>query len=239
MNTRNCTRQLVGAGLLVAASCLAISATMAQSAPAGQHTIRVLSARGADAASPLATVWKKVPATQVALQPAFPGHVAIVGTPVTEHLTVQAVSAGDRLFVKLAWSDHTANTTIKDTADFVDGAAVQFPINGKEDTPPFMGDPDNPVNIWHWSANGQTENLVAHGFGSATRVPSEGLKSAAVRTNNGWAVVVARSLRVNPDEGVNLRGKGTIPVAFAVWDGENQERDGLKAVTLEWWQLQF
>ena len=241
MNTHNWTRQLVGAGLLVAAGCLASFAAVTQSAPAEQLTIRVLSTRGVDAATPQAAIWKKAPATQVALQPAFPAHVAIVGTPVTERLTVQAVRTGDRLFVRLAWSDRTANKTIKDTAAFVDGAAVQFPINGKgkEDTPPFMGDPDNPVNIWNWKANGRTENLVAHGFGSATRVPSEDLKSAAVRTNNGWAVVLARSLRVKPDEGVTLLGKGAIPVAFAVWDGENQERDGLKAVTLEWWQLQF
>jgi dimethylsulfide dehydrogenase subunit gamma/complex iron-sulfur molybdoenzyme family reductase subunit gamma len=30
-----------------------------------------------------------------------------------------------------------------------------------------------------------------------------------------------------------------IPVAFAVWNGSNQERDGFKAVTLEWWRLRF
>jgi dimethylsulfide dehydrogenase subunit gamma/complex iron-sulfur molybdoenzyme family reductase subunit gamma len=239
MNTRNWTRQLVVAGLLVAAGCLANSAAVAQSAPEQQNTIRVLSAPGANASSPQAAIWKKASATQVALEPAFPGHESIVGTPVTERLTVQAVRAGDLLFLKLAWSDLTANTTIKDTAAFVDGAAVQFPINVKEDTPPFMGDPDNPVNIWHWNATGRTQNLVAHGFGSATPMPFEGLKSAAVRTDSGWAVVLTRSLGVKPDDGVILQGKGTIPVAFAVWDGENQERDGLKAVTLEWWQLQF
>lgn len=239
MNTRYVTRQLVRVGLLVAAGCLAISAAVAQSAPAQQRTIRLLSSQGTNAASPQAAIWKKAPTTQVALEAAFPGHASIVGTPVTERLTVQAVRAGDRLFVRLAWSDRTANTAIKDTTGFVDGAAIQFPINGKEDTPPFMGDPDNPVNIWHWSANGHTENLVAHGFGSATRMPSEGLKSVAVRTNGGWAVVLTRALRVKADEGVILQGKGTIPVAFAVWDGENQERDGLKAVTLEWWQLRF
>lgn len=61
----------------------------------------------------------------------------------------------------------------------------------------------------------------------------------AVRTDSGWAVVLTRSLKVKPDEGVSLSGRGTMPVAFAAWDGANQERDGLKAVTLEWWQLRF
>jgi len=239
MNTRNRTRQLVVAGLLIAAACLASSVVVAQGAPAEQRTIRVLSAPSANASSPQAAIWKKAPAAHVALEPAFPGHGSIVGTPVTERLNVQAVRAGDRLFLRLAWSDRTANTIIKDTTDFVDGAAVQFPINSKEGTPPFMGDPDNPVNIWYWNASGRTENIVAHGFGSATRVPFEGLKSAVVRTDDGWAVVLTRSLRVKPDAGVILSGKGIVPVAFATWDGEHQERDGLKAVTLEWWQLQF
>ncbi len=238
MNTRNLMKQLAAFGLATATVGLVATAVPAQS-PAAQLTIRVLSAPGADAASPGAAVWKKAPATRVALQPAFPGHGSIVGTPVTERLTAQAVRAGNRLFVKLAWSDRTANTAIKDTVAFVDGAAVQFPVNGKASTTPFMGDPENAVNIWHWSADGRTENLVAHGFGTATRVPFEGLKSAAVRTDSGWAVVFTRSLRVKPDEGASLRGKGTMPVAFAAWDGENQERDGLKAVTLAWWQLRF
>lgn len=238
MKMRNPTRQLMAA-CLVAAASVASSAAWAQGTPAAQRTIRVLSVRAADAASPHAAIWKKVPATQVALEAAFPGHTAIVGTPVNERLAVQAARAGDRLFVRLAWNDRAADTTVKDTADFVDGAAVQFPINGKDTTPPFMGDADNPVNVWYWRADGRTENVVAHGFGSATRVPTEGLKSAAERTANGWAVVITRTLRVKPEEGVTLTAKGTIPVAFAAWDGANQERDGLKAVTLEWWRLRF
>jgi dimethylsulfide dehydrogenase subunit gamma/complex iron-sulfur molybdoenzyme family reductase subunit gamma len=231
-------RHLVAASLLLAGG-MATDAAWAQGAPVEQRTIRVLSVKAADAASPHAAIWKKAPTTLVALQPAFPAHASIVGTPVTERLTVQAVRTGDRLFVRLAWADRAANSTIKDTTAFVDGAAVQFPINGKDSTPPTMGDADNPVNVWYWRADGRTENVVAHGFGSATRVPTDALKGAAEHSGNGWAVVLARSLRVKPEEGVTLSAKGTMPVAFAAWDGANQERDGLKAVTLDWWKLQF
>lgn len=236
MNPSNLMKCLAACGLATVMAGLA--ATAVQAAPAAK-VIRVLSAPGADAASPDADIWKKAPATQVPLQPAFPGHGAIVGMPVTERLTAQAVRAGDRLYMKLAWSDRTANTTIKDTAAFADGAAVQFPVNGKATTTPFMGDARNPVNVWHWRADGRTESLVAHGFGSATRIPFEGLMSAAVRTDSGWAVVLSRPLKVKPGEGASLQGRGSVPVAFAAWDGNNQERDGLKAVTLEWWQLKF
>ncbi|MCX7148226.1 MAG: ethylbenzene dehydrogenase-related protein [Rhodocyclales bacterium] len=239
MNPSNLMKQLVALAILTStAATVGLAATAVQAAPATK-TIRVLSVAGVDAASPDAAIWKKAPAAQVALQPAFPGHGSIVGTPVAERLTAQVVRAGDRLFVKLAWNDRTANTAIKDTGQFVDGAAVQFPVNGKASTTPFMGDPVNAVNVWHWLANGHTENLVAKGFGTSTLVPFEGLKSTGVRTDSGWAVVLSRSLKVKSDEGASLQGKSTMPIAFAVWDGENQERDGLKAVTLEWWQLKF
>lgn len=210
----------------------------ALSAPAAK-VIRVLTAKDADAASPQAAIWQKAPATAVALQPAFPGHGSIVGTPVTDKLTAQAVRSGDRLYVKLAWADRTTDNAIRDTNQFADGAAVQFPVNGRASTTPFMGDVKNAVNVWHWRADGQTENLIAKGFGTSTRVPFDGLKSAAVRTDGGWAVVLSRPLKVKADEGVNLQGRGSVPIAFAAWDGANQERDGLKTVTLEWWQLKF
>lgn len=239
MNPSNLMKQLAALAMVTSAAATAgFAASAVQAAPAAK-TIRVLSATGVDAASPEAEIWKKAPLTQVALQPAFPGHGSIVGTPVTERLTAQAVRTGDRLFMKLAWSDRTANTAINDTNKFADGAAVQFPINGKASTTPFMGDAKSPVNVWHWRADGHTENLVAKGFGTSTSVHFEGLKSAAVRTGEGWAVVLSRPLKVKPGEGASLQGRSTVPVAFAAWDGDNQERDGLKAVTLEWWQLKF
>lgn len=239
MNPRNPMRRLALISVAAAAACLGVSATAAPADAAAAKTIRVLSAAGAQAASPQAAIWRKAPATEVALQTAFPGHISIVGTAKTQKLTAQAVRAGDRLYVRLAWSDRTANTTIDDTNKFADGAAVQFPVNGLATTVPFMGDVEHPVNVWHWRADGLTQNMVAKGFGTATLVPFPGLKSTAVRTDGGWAVVLARPLRVKADEGASLKGRGTMPIAFAAWDGENQERDGLKAVTMEWWQLRF
>lgn len=239
MNQRNSMQRLAAVSVAAAAACLAASATAAPANAAAPKTIRVLSAAAADAASPQAAVWKKAPAAEVTLQTAFAGHVSIVGTAVTERLTAQAVRAGDRLYVRLAWIDRTANTAIDDTNKFADGAAVQFPVNGLATTLPFMGSAEHAVNVWHWRADGHTQNMIAKGFGTATTVPYAGLKSAAVRTDGGWALVLSRPLQVKADEGASLRGRGSVPIAFAAWDGENQERDGLKAVTMEWWQLRF
>ncbi|WP_029133574.1 chlorate reductase subunit gamma [Sedimenticola selenatireducens] len=239
MRTSSMMKRMAAMSLAAAAGLTAGAAAAADAAPEAQRTIQVLSVKGGDAASPKAAVWKKAQTTQVALQTAFPGHASIVGTAVTQQLTAQAVRAGDRLFVKLAWNDVTANTAIKDTDQFVDGAAVQFPVNGEVSTLPFMGDAEHAVNVWHWRADGRTQNLIAKGFGTATPVPSEGLRSASVRTRDGWEVVISRPLQVKAEEGATLQGRSTMPIAFAAWDGENQERDGLKAVTMEWWQLRF
>ncbi|MBI4741385.1 MAG: chlorate reductase subunit gamma [Betaproteobacteria bacterium] len=239
MNNSTLMKQLAAIGMVaLTAATASLAASAALAAPTAK-TIQVMSVKDGDAASPQAAIWEKAPAAQVALQPAFPGHSSIVGTPVTEKLVAQAICLGDQLYVKLAWIDRTANTVIGDTNKFADGAAVQFPVNGKSTTTPFMGDANNAVNVWQWRADGRTQNLLAKGFSTAMTVPSEGLKSASVRTDSGWAVVLSRPLKVKPDEGANLLGKSTMPIAFAAWDGENEERDGLKAVTLEWWQLRF
>jgi selenate/chlorate reductase subunit gamma len=246
MKLRNPMRRLAMIGIAAAAAWCAASATaapaVAMAAPAvvaPPKTILVLSAAGAQAASPQAAIWRKAPATEVTLQTAFPGHVSIVGTAGTQKLTAQAVRTPARLFVKLAWRDRTANTAIKDTDQFLDGAAVQFPVNGQAATVPFMGDAANAVNVWHWRADGRTQNILAKGFGTSTPVPTQGLRSASVRTSDGWEVVLSRPLRVKAEEGADLQGRRTIPIGFAAWDGDNQERDGFKAVTMEWWQLAF
>jgi dimethylsulfide dehydrogenase subunit gamma/complex iron-sulfur molybdoenzyme family reductase subunit gamma len=51
--------------------------------------------------------------------------------------------------------------------------------------------------------------------------------------------VLARRLTPASDDGVQLGGVRQVPVAFAIWNGSNQERDGFKGVTLEWWLPRF
>lgn len=231
-------KRLVAISVLCALGWGTVAAAAQGSAAEASHTIRVLSASG-DASTPQAALWKKAPKTLVTLQTAFPGHVAIVGVANTQSLSAQAIRAAGRLFVKLAWSDSSANTEIKDTDKFLDGAAVEFPVNVQAATLPYMGDTTNAVNIWQWRADGRTLNLLAKGFGTSTPVPIKGLTSVSTRINGGWEVVLSRPLRVSSEEGANLEGRRTTPIGFAAWNGENQERDGFKAVTMEWWQLRF
>lgn len=230
--------QAVFVALASAAAVLA-SAPAVQAAEKGKTVKALAVAKPVDASKPDAEIWLKAPVAKVSLQPAFPGHVSIVGTPRITELTAQAVRTPDTLFVRLAWDDPAPNAEHGDTGGFLDGAAIQFPLNGKPSTTPFMGDAKNPVNVWYWRADGRAENLVAGGFGTLDGSVPQEVAGRGARTARGWEVVFSRKLASTLKTGVNFVGRREIPVAFAAWDGGNQERDGFKAVTLEWWQLQF
>jgi dimethylsulfide dehydrogenase subunit gamma/complex iron-sulfur molybdoenzyme family reductase subunit gamma len=207
---------------------------------AGSKVVKALTLRDhVDATSPDAAVWGRAPVTRVALQPAFPGHPSIVGTPSITTLRVQAIRTPENLYIRLAWEDATADVAVNGTGGFLDRVAVQFPMNHKPSTTPFMGDANARVNIWHWRADGQPETLIAAGFGTLTPASVQDARGLGVRTTKGWAVVLARRLTPASEDGVQLDGTREIPIAFAVWNGSNRERDGVKAVTLEWWWLRF
>jgi hypothetical protein len=74
------------------------------------------------------------------------------------------------------------------------------------------------------------QNLVAGGFGTLTAVDNGGLEGYGQRIDNRWAVVFSRSFAPTGDLQPEF-GTEPIDVAFAVWDGERQERDGIKSVS--------
>ena len=50
-----------------------------------------------------------------------------------------------------------------------------------------------------------------------------------------WTVVMTRKLKLKDDQtGVLLEPGGSVSIAFAVWNGSQQDRDGKKSITI--WQ---
>jgi DMSO reductase family type II enzyme heme b subunit len=68
------------------------------------------------------------------------------------------------------------------------------------------------------------------------RIPrSQLVEAKGTWTDGHWTVVMTRTLSVaSQDDGVALEPGGRASVAFAVWDGQHQDRDGQKLVTI--WQ---
>lgn len=75
-----------------------------------------------------------------------------------------------------------------------------------------------------------TQNLVAGGFGTLTATDNGGVEGFGRHTDNRWMVVFSRPFapagNLQPEFGAE-----PIDVAFAVWDGERLERDGIKSVS--------
>jgi len=187
-------------------------------------------------------IWNRIPAYRIGLSVAPPVHASTqlrYDPTQTGQVYFQLARTAERFYVRMRWNDSTQNR--KDTVDaFSDSAAIQFALNG-EDTSYMMGTgPDKPVNIWYWSASAtEVQNLAAGGYGSTTRLPDQTVTAKATYhagendQNNQWHLVMSRQLDSSAEHHAALQN-GTVPVAFALWQGEEGQRDGNKRVSLGW-----
>jgi dimethylsulfide dehydrogenase subunit gamma len=150
---------------------------------------------------------------------------------------LRTATDGKKLYLRMRWSDASQNTATART-DFADGAAVQFALGDAATTSFMMGAPNGPVNIWYWKAGQkQAQNLAAGGFGSTTRLEPGGLTSNGVYRSDGeWVVVFSRPLAQDGEHQVQL-GNMQASLAFALWQGDQRQRDGLKHVSMGWVSL--
>ncbi len=195
---------------------------------------------------PLSTRWSQVPQEVIALE----------GTPVqlqpsryirakwSDRPTGSVYALGVRvarndrhLFFHLEWRDPTPNREYGDRA-FPDAAGILFPLN---DSAPLqtMGSPEAPVNAWYWRADTDAaRNLVASGLGTVEDA-GEGRLSARSSWQEGvWRVVMSRPIlgpRRSP--AVRFRAGRPVRVAFAIWEGSNGERGGIKSFSNAWRDL--
>lgn len=154
-------------------------------------------------------------------------------------LAVRAAHDGERIYFLLSWEDETNNEGIRDTDQFVDAAAVLFPVEG--DAPlQSMGMPTAPVNAWYWRPDlEEPYSITAQGTGTTRRTTDPELRAQGIHNKSTWNVVIRRLLASPAAEYVSLAPAVAGKVGFAVWQGANQERGGLKAITLEWEPLEI
>lgn len=222
---------LIGGGLLLRLTVLA---------PARPKAVKALQAATApDAADPNGTIWKKAPTLTVPLQTAPPVHPVISGVASTREVTAQAIKTPEVLFIRLSWRDEAENQVVDDPQHFLDAVAIQFPLDLKPTTSIMMGNPGGRVNIWYWKAGNRAQNLFADGFGTLTPAAVQDVSGRSEYANGTWTAVLYRSLKTAAEDGVQLDNVRQVPIALAIWEGANQERDGFKAVTMEWQNLRL
>jgi DMSO reductase family type II enzyme heme b subunit len=161
-------------------------------------------------------------------------------------LEVRSLRSGGKLYLRLRWDDTTENAPkapprktgkggvaeqlykrpTGETRAFADAAAVMFPERWTGPSFPslLMGDRHAPARLFYWNASRGAEELTASG--RATPAPTGKTFAHRGRYAGGrWTLVM----------GLPDRAEGW-PLAFAVWDGETGDRDGLKYFSI-WYVL--
>lgn len=187
-------------------------------------------------------IWDRIPAYRIGLIAAPPVHASAqlrYDPQKNGHVYFQLARTANRFYVRMRWPDASQNE--EESVDtFSDGAAIQFALDGA-DTNFMMGTgPDKPVNIWYWRAGRHyIENLAAGGFGSTTSLPEQVVTGKASYhaddpgQNQYWQLVMSRELNVQGEHQIDLQS-GPIPVSFALWQGEDGQRDGNKVINMGW-----
>ncbi len=98
-------------------------------------------------------------------------------------------------------------------------------------------DAGNVVSQPHTSS---VEDANARGFGSFTSQPlaQQNVIGKGVWHDGFWNVVFVRTLKSRDPEDVRFQAGKTVPVAFAIWSGEQRDRNGRKMIS-NWFQLVF
>ena len=192
-----------------------------------------VSAPAAELADPAAAVWRGVASESVNLAP-----VALAAQP-TEYIReawankaygrtpkamVAAASDGQRLYLRLEWEDDE-----QPNGEFQDAVAGVFPTNG-DGALATLGDAQKPLAVWYWEQGRPGPlNLTARGPGVFRKGDSAALSANGALNERRWSVVIS-----GPAAAAKA-GK----VGVAVWNGSNEERAGLAAVSRDWLKLEF
>lgn len=233
MTDRRQYRALLAATVVAALVVLSTVATpLASARPA--HEIPVVEDPEGDLATPAADGWEEVPASDVPLTSA-PSSVPNADDTTIETIDVQAATTEDRLYLRLEWADATQDVNASQIRSFTDAVAVQFPANRSSRPPIAMGGQGNMVNVWYWGSDAGTQELLAGGAGSTTPFQSPAIEANASYQGSGanatWSVVYSRSLDAPRENRTAIDESGDLDVAFAVWNGSNGERSGVKAAS--------
>ena len=107
----------------------------------------------------------------------------------------------------------------------------------------------DPVFLAGWGAGNplstpdrrsSVEDLNAIGFGTLTSQSPEdqNVQGRGIWKGGKWRVVIVREMRSKGDRDAQFIPGQSLPVAFAVWDGAQGDRDGQKAVSV-WQRLEI
>jgi mono/diheme cytochrome c family protein len=100
----------------------------------------------------------------------------------------------------------------------------------------IFGGEVNPVDALNPFRDVPVEELNAEGFGTLTPQPQtkQNVQGKGVWKEGKWSVVFFRTLDSLNKWDIKFKSKNPVLVAFAIWDGKHQDRNGRKVISM--WQ---
>ena len=128
---------------------------------------------------------------------------------------------------KAAWQTGT-DASVLDVQEAYPNIAVDFyPF---EDEPEFYPAAASGNIVVRADRTSAADNLLAGSFGTLTAAEDQMVAGMGAWDDGKWRVVFSRDLQVGAEYAQFAEGDST-NVAFAVWNGANAERDGMKSVS--------
>jgi DMSO reductase family type II enzyme heme b subunit len=176
---------------------------------------------------------------------------SVITDPLDRLVIVKALYNEKDIAFLVEWEDDSRNVVL-DIDAFRDSVALQFPLQHTPEPSYRMGEGEGKtsgglVNIWFWKADTQesidndmqaldrnpVENLIAGGFGTLTSKDkdSQYIFGKGKWENGKWSVAFKRSFSAAEGNAKFTAGKFT-PIGFALWNGEENNVDGRKAVSV-------
>lgn len=156
---------------------------------------------------------------------------ADVVSPATSTLQVESFRTGDSWEISMKWAcPSTSSSCANETDRFVDAAAFIVPAHENANWI-TMGSVDAPIEGVLWRADrNELLKIDAKGMGAAQRSTAPSGWRVQVESGNGFYQLLFLFPRW---ESLNRFERG----AFAVWQGAQRQRAGLKSVSPGWVDL--
>ncbi len=153
-----------------------------------------------------------------------------------EQAALQAVHDGTRMAFRLDWAASAPNSGAGE--GFADAAALGFAVRG-DPVLTEMGSNQAPMHMLYWSAlRSGVRSIGAAGIGSSIPAASCAQHAEAGWSQGRWRLVISRDMAGGPDIS-NLVAGQRFRLGLALWNGGNEERAGIKAITPDWSELEI